>query len=279
MSVLTRVVLGCLLLVGSGSGPALAQSSAGWGPKLDLEASGPRADGSDNETRVAGRDDRDPWESFNRRVHRFNMGVDRFALRPVARGYRKITPQPIRTGISNFFANLGQPLAAVNMLLQGRPGQAGAALGRFTVNATFGLGGFFDAATRVDIPFRDADFGQTLGRWGWRDSRYLVMPVFGPGTIRDVGGRLLTSRTSAVRYVAEEVGYGVSLMYGIDARAQALQFDGMLAEAEDDYLLLRDAYLQRRRCQIEDCSEDLPDYLLPEYDYEIPDVDFGEFRR
>lgn len=268
-----------LLLLALSSGACQAAATASWGPSLDLEASGPRADGSDSEAPALGRDERDPWEPFNRRVHRFNMGVDRFVLRPVARGYQTVTPQPVRTGVRNFFSNLGQPLTAVNLLLQGRPGQAGTALGRFTLNATLGLGGFLDPASHAEIPFRDADFGQTLGRWGWRDSRYLVMPVFGPGTVRDVGGRVLTSRTSAVRYVADEVGYGVSLMYGIDARAAALQFDDLLAEAEDDYLLLRDAYLQRRHCQIEDCSEDLPDYLLPEYDYEIPDVDFGEFRR
>ncbi len=245
-----------------------------WGPGLDLENSGPRSAAAQESQRQS-----DPWERFNRPMHRFNMTLDRIALRPVAKTYQTVTPAPLRNGVRKFFSNLQQPLASLNLLLQGEPGPAGAALGRFAINATVGIGGFFDPASRMEIPYRDADFGQTLGRWGWRDSRYLVMPIFGPGTVRDVGGRLATTRVSPISWAAREYGWGVSVMYGIDARANALQFDDLLREAEDDYLLVRDAYLQRRRCQIEDCSSDLPDYLLPDYDYEIPDVDFGEIRR
>jgi phospholipid-binding lipoprotein MlaA len=245
-----------------------------WGPGLDLENSGPRSAAAQESQRQS-----DPWERFNRPMHRFNMTLDRIALRPVAKTYQTVTPAPLRNGVRKFFSNLQQPLASLNLLLQGEPGPAGAALGRFAINATVGIGGFFDPASRMEIPYRDADFGQTLGRWGWRDSRYLVMPIFGPGTVRDVGGRLATTRVSPISWAAREYGWGVSVMYGIDARANALQFDDLLREAEDDYLLVRDAYLQRRRCQIEDCSSDLPDYLLPDYDYEIPDVDLGEIRR
>jgi phospholipid-binding lipoprotein MlaA len=247
---------------------------ASWGPGLDLENSGPRSAAAQESQRQS-----DPWERFNRPMHRFNMTLDRIALRPVAKTYQTVTPAPLRNGVRKFFSNLQQPLASLNLLLQGEPGPAGAALGRFAINATVGIGGFFDPASRMDIPYRDADFGQTLGRWGWRESRYLVMPIFGPGTVRDVGGRLATTRVSPISWAAREYGWGVSVMYGIDARANALQFDDLLREAEDDYLLIRDAYLQRRRCQIEDCSGDLPDYLLPDYDYEIPDVDLGEIRR
>lgn len=245
-----------------------------WGPALDLENSGPRS-GEPPESATHG----DPWERFNRPMHRFNMTLDRVALRPVAQGYQRVTPAPIRNSVRKFFSNLQQPLAALNLLLQGEPGPAGSALGRFTVNTTIGLAGFFDPASRMDIPYRDADFGQTLGRWGWKNSRYLVMPIFGPGTVRDVGGRLGTTRVSPVSWAAREYGVGVSVMYGVDARAAALQFDDLLAEAEDDYLLIRDAYMQRRRCQIEDCSGDLPDYLMPDYEYELPDFDFRELRR
>lgn len=251
-----------------------ATTAPSWGPGLDLENSGPRSAAAQESQRQS-----DPWERFNRPMHRFNMTLDRIALRPVAKTYQTLTPAPLRNGVRKFFSNLQQPLASLNLLLQGEPGPAGAALGRFAINATVGIGGFFDPASRMDIPYRDADFGQTLGRWGWRDSRYLVMPIFGPGTVRDVGGRLATTRVSPISWTASEYGWGVSVMYGIDARASALQFDDLLREAEDDYLLIRDAYLQRRRCQIEDCSSDLPDYLLPDYDYEIPDVDLGEIRR
>jgi len=266
------------------AGPALsAETAAGWGPGIDLAAAGPPSEASSAPMTPAENASSsysgDPWERFNRPMHRFNMTLDRVALRPVARGYERVTPKPVRTGISNFFSNLGQPLTAVNLLLQGRPGQAGSALGRFTLNATLGLAGFFDPATAAEIPYRDADFGQTLGRYGWQRSRYLVMPIFGAGTVRDISGRLLTTRASPISYLAREHGAGVSVMYGVDARAGALRFDSLLAEAEDDYLLLRDAYLQRRHCRIVDCSDDLPDYLMPEYDYEIPDLDFREFRR
>jgi phospholipid-binding lipoprotein MlaA len=224
-------------------------------------------------------DELDPWQGFNRRMHGFNMGVDRLLLKPAATGYQKVTPPVVRGGVRNFFSNLGQPVVALNLLLQGKPGQAGTALGRFGFNAALGFGGFLDPASSARIPFREADFGQTLGRYGWKQSRYLVMPLFGPGTVRDVGGRLTNTRVSPISLLASEVGPGVTVLYGLDARASVLQFDSLLAEAEDDYLLIRDAYLQRRRCQIEDCSGDLPDYLLPDYEFELPDFDFRELRR
>lgn len=275
----TRTLAAIALAIGllGSSQDGCAQDSAeplSWGPGLDLENSGPRNDVEQESGALS-----DPWERFNRPMHRFNMTLDRIALRPVAKGYQRITPAPIRNSVRRFYSNLQQPLAALNLLLQGEPGPAGSALGRFTVNTTIGLAGFFDPASRMDIPYRDADFGQTLGRWGWKNSRYLVMPIFGPGTVRDVGGRLGTTRVSPISWAAREYGVGISVMYGVDARAAALQFDDLLAEAEDDYLLIRDAYLQRRRCQIQDCSGDLPDYLMPDYEYELPDFDFRELRR
>jgi phospholipid-binding lipoprotein MlaA len=263
------------MLISSQNGRAQETPAAlSWGPGLVPENPGSPSD----ERGESGRHG-DPWERFNRPMHRFNMTLDRIALRPVAKGYQRITPAPIRNSISKFYSNLQQPLAALNLLLQGEPRPAGAALGRFAVNTTIGLAGFFDPASRMDIPYRDADFGQTLGRWGWRDSRYLVMPIFGPGTVRDVGGRFGITPASPISWAAREYGVGVTLVYGIDARAAALQFDDLLADAEDDYLLIRDAYLQRRRCQIEDCSGDLPDYLMPDYEYELPDFDFRDLRR
>jgi len=215
----------------------------------------------------------DPWERFNRRMYAFNRGFDRIAFLPVARGYQRITPAPLRRGISNFFDNLQQPVSALNLLLQGRPGQAGAALGRFTLNATLGVGGIFDPADEAGIPFRSADFGQTFARWGWQDSRYLVLPLFGPSTARDTFGKGVNSRFSPVSELARREGAEISLLYGIDARTRALSAEAMLSGAADEYLLVRDAYLQYRRCQMVDCSEELPDYLLPDYEFEIPDIE------
>jgi phospholipid-binding lipoprotein MlaA len=215
----------------------------------------------------------DPWEPANRRVYAFNRGFDRIVFLPVARGYQRIMPPVLRRGISNFFDNLTQPVSALNLLLQGRPGQAGSALGRFTLNATFGLGGVFDPASEVGIPRRNADFGQTFARWGWKQSRYLVLPVFGPSTARDSWGKGANSQLSPVSELARREGAHISILYGIDARTRGLSAEAMLAGAADEYALVRDAYMQYRRCQIIDCSEELPEYLLPDLEFEIPDFD------
>lgn len=216
---------------------------------------------------------RDPWESFNRKVYSFNDVFDRALLRPVAKAYATVTPRVIRIGISNFFVNLQQPISALNLLLQGHPLQAGSALGRFLINITVGLGGVLDPASDGDIPMYTRDFGQTLAQWGWKDSRYVMLPVFGPSTLRDGLGKSGSSTASPVTWLARRHGAQLSLLYGIDARASVLPFESMLDGAADPYLLIRDAYLQRRRCQIVDCSGEMPDYLLPDYDFEIPDFD------
>lgn len=215
----------------------------------------------------------DPWERFNRGMFAFNDTFDRILLRPVAKGYATVTPRPLRTGISNFFTNLQQPLTGINLLLQGHPGQAGSALGRFALNAFLGLGGVLDPATDVGIPLRDRGFGQTLAKWGWLDSRYLVLPLFGPSTVRDGIGKGVNASVSPITWLAGREGAEVSLLYGVDARASVLPYEAMMEGAADRYLLIRDAYLQRRRCQIIDCSGEMPDYLLPDYEFEIPDFD------
>ena len=215
----------------------------------------------------------DPWEGFNRKMFVFNDTLDRALLRPVAKGYAKITPRLVRTGVSNFFGNLQQPITALNLLLQGHPGQAGSALGRFAMNATFGIGGLFDPATEAGIPRRSRDFGQTFATWGWAESRYLVLPIFGPGTVRDGFGKGVNTTVSPVSWLARREGAEVSILYGVDARASVLPFESFMQGAADPYLLVRDAYLQRRRCQIVDCSGDMPDYLLPDYEFEVPDFD------
>src|SRR3546814_1182475 len=130
----------------------------------------------------------DPWQGYNRGIHRFNNGFDKYIFKPIAKGYNKVVPRPARTGISNFFINLLQPLSAVELLLQGRPGAAGAALGRFAINATLGLGGLLDPATDAGIPLQREDLGQVFGTWGWGNSRYFELPFLGPSTLRDAFG-------------------------------------------------------------------------------------------
>lgn len=215
----------------------------------------------------------DPWQGFNRPVYRFNRGFDRVVFRPVAKVYDRIAPGLVKKGVNNFFDNLQEPVVTLNLLLQGRPKASLQSFGRFLTNSTLGLAGIFDPATEARFPRHRGDFGQTFGRWGWRQSRYVVLPLFGPATVRDGLGKGVNTRVSPIDWLAREEGAEYSLLYGIDARARALSSESLLEGAADEYLLVRDAYLQIRRCQIIDCSDDLPDYLLPDYEFEIPDFD------
>lgn len=221
----------------------------------------------------------DPWEPFNRRMHRFNTAVDRTVARPLARAYVTVVPRPVRLGVSNFFSNLGQPVSALNALLQGKPRQAGQALGRFVLNATLGIGGIFDPASDAGIPFRSEDFGQTLGVWGWRNSRYLELPLFGPRTVRDTFGLAGDAPLSPTRQIDDDgTRWALQGLQLVDLRAQLFALDAMREGAIDDYALVRDAWLQRRNYQIhgdgtQPGDSDLPDYLLEDEDIPTVPVD------
>lgn len=222
---------------------------------------------------------KDPWQGYNRGVHRFNNGFDRYFAKPIAKGYRKITPRPIRTGVSNFFVNLFQPLSAVHFLLQGRPGDAGAALGRFALNATLGLGGLFDPATDAGIPLRREDLGQTLAVWGWDNSRYFELPFLGPSTLRDAFGFAGDFQVSPFDYINKPERYYVFGLYLVDLRAGALAGEKLIRGGQgDDYILIRDAYLQNRDYQIHDrtARDELPDYLQDDEGMDEQDQDGGE---
>lgn len=218
----------------------------------------------------------DPWERYNRPMHRFNNAIDRRVARPLARAYVKAVPRPLRLGVSNFFNNLGQPVSAVNALLQGKPKQAGQSLGRFLLNSTLGIGGIFDPASDAKLPNRREDFGQTLGVWGWKKSRYVELPLFGPRTLRDTFGMAGDAPLSPLRQVeADRVRIPLQGLQLVDVRAQLLATDSLREGAEDDYTLVRDAWLQRRNYQIfgdrqldEDAS--LPDYLREENNPTVP---------
>jgi len=210
----------------------------------------------------------DPWEAYNRKIHSFNMGFDELIFRPVARGYDVIMPDPPQRGVRNFFRNLSYPVTFINLILQGKFEQSLTATGRFLMNSTVGLLGFFDVATRVDIPEYNEDFGQTLAVWGWKNSRYLVMPVFGPYTARDFLGRSFYGYFHPVSYVAREYNNYIPLVVDlISLRAELLPFQAELDAASDPYVLVRDVYLQNREFQIYDGDPPEPDYdaLLEEY--------------
>src|SRR5688500_9962602 len=193
----------------------------------------------------------DPWEKFNRRMHSFNNAVDRTVAKSLAKAYVAVVPRPMRLGVTNFFNNLGQPLSAINALLQGKPGQAGQSLGRFLVNTTIGVAGLFDPATRFRIPNRSEDFGQTLGIWGWRQSRYVELPLFGPRTVRDTFGLVGDAPLSPIRQVEDDkVRYFLQGLQLVDTRVQLLPLDSLREGATDEYALFRDGWTQRRNYQI-----------------------------
>ena len=209
----------------------------------------------------------DPWEGWNRKVHRFNNAVDRTIATPLAKAYVKVVPRPLRLGVSNFFNNLGQPVSALNALLQGRPKQAGQTFGRFLLNSTLGIGGLFDPASDANLPNRSEDFGQTLGVWGWRNSRYVELPLFGPRTLRDTFGLVGDAPLSPIRQVENDgTRYFLQGLQLVDLRTQLFAVDAMREGAADEYALVRDAWLQRRNYQIQSDrrqqDEGLPDYLL-----------------
>ncbi len=212
----------------------------------------------------------DPWERFNRQMHRINNVIDRRVAKPLAQTYVRVVPRPLRLGVGNFFSNLGQPATAVNALLQGQPLRAAQSLGRFAVNSTLGIAGVFDPASDAKLPNRSEDFGQTLGVWGWKRSRYLELPVFGPRTVRDVVGIFGDSPLSPLRQVeADRVRVPLQGLQLVDVRAQLLSTDALREGVDDDYALVRDAWSQRRDYQIFgdrqlDDDSSLPDYLREE---------------
>ena len=212
--------------------------------------------------------ERDPWEAYNRKIHSFNMGLDRVILRPVAKGYDIIMPDAPQRGVRNFFKNLAYPVTFINLILQGKFEDSLTATGRFLMNSSVGVLGFFDVATKVDIPKFDEDFGQTLAVWGWKDSRYLVMPLFGPYTARDFIGRGFYGYFHPISYAVREYNNYIPLVVDlITLRAELLPFQAELDAASDPYVLVRDVWLQNREFKIYDGDPPQVDYdaLLEEY--------------
>lgn len=203
----------------------------------------------------------DPWEGYNRKMHAFNMGVDQAILRPLAVGYDRVTPDPLQRGIGNFFRNLRYPVTALNQLLQGKFSELGESTDRFLANTIFGLFGFFDVASRADIPRHEEDFGQTLATWGWTDSRYFVLPLLGPSTIRDGIGRSTWGYVHPLNwYAREEHVYWPLVADVVQFRATLLPRDEEVKSAYDPYVFIRDAWLQRREFLIHDGDPPEPDY-------------------
>jgi len=197
----------------------------------------------------ATRQNPDPLESMNRKVFSFNETLDENVLRPVATGYKAVTPQPTRTAISNFGGNIKDIWSAINLFLQGHPGEGATQLMRVSVNTTFGLAGFIDIATPMRLERQNEDFGQTLGVWGVKPGAYIVWPFLGPSTLRDSVGLPGDMYFSASRVFSNDPEvYWVSALTLVNARASLLDVSNLLGDvALDRYAFVRDAYLQRRQ--------------------------------
>ena len=203
----------------------------------------------------------DPWQPFNRKMHKFNMKFDKAISKPIAKGYDKIIPEAPKRGVRNFFRNLWFPVTFLNLILQGKFEESLVATTRFFMNSTLGLLGILDVATKAGVPYYDEDFGQTLAVWGWKQSRYLVVPFLGPFTVRDLGGRGVVGYFSPTAYFARRYhNYAPLIVDLISLRADLLPFDREIEASNDPYILIRDAYLQNREYQIYDGDPPSPDY-------------------
>ena len=200
-------------------------------------------------------DNNDPLEAINRGVYKFNDVSDKAVFKPIAGAYKAVMPSPIRSGVSNFFANLGTFVTAINQALQFKFNKAAESAGRFVINSTVGIAGLFDVASTQGIPRYKEDLGQTLGYWGIGNGAYLVLPFIGPSTIRDTTGLVAESMTiDPLMYVDDPAARNalIGTMF-ISKRAEMLPGSDLLDEAAlDPYSFMRDAYLQRRANQVAD---------------------------
>lgn len=187
----------------------------------------------------------DPWESVNRVVFRFNDTLDAYTLKPLAKGYQKVTPDFLEDGIGNVFSNLGDFVVLTNDLLQGKVRDAGIDTSRILFNSTFGVLGFFDVATPMGLHKNDEDFGQTLGAWGLDSGPYVVLPLLGPSTVRDAAGRVPDAFLQPYPYMDHVPTRNVTRGAGlVDMRAGLLSAERMITG--DKYIFVRNAYLQNR---------------------------------
>lgn len=208
---------------------------------------------------------KDPLEPFNRSVYQFNEAVDAAVLKPVATAYRDVTPNLIRQGVGNFFANLQDAWSAVNSALQLNGPATSDNLGRFMVNSFVGVGGLFDVASDLGIQRQPKDFGLTLGHWGVGAGPYLMLPLLGPSTVRDTAALPVNSQGDMVRGLTDVPTRNVTMAVPIvDQREGLLQATDMLEKiALDKYSFVRDAHLQRRRSAVYDGNPPEEDYFAP----------------
>ncbi|MEJ2452576.1 MAG: VacJ family lipoprotein [Candidatus Thiodiazotropha sp.] len=207
----------------------------------------------------------DPLETVNRKIDVFNQKFDKAVAKPVAKGYRAVTPDPLDRGITNFFNNLSDVPSAANNLFQLKPLRALNDVGRVCVNTTIGLLGFFDVASDMGMPKYREDLGQTLGYWGVGDKPYLVIPFLGPSNLRDFFGLMGDFFLNPVSYSSQGVYWSLVALNMVDRRADLIEAGDVLDEAAvDRYSFMREFYLQKRESAIKDGQGAMDDDLFDE---------------
>lgn len=219
---------------------------------------------------------RDPWEGWNRGVFTFNDTLDSYITKPVAKGYRYITPQPVRTGVTNFFANLGEVSNLMNNLLQGKPLDALKDTGRFLVNSTVGLVGLFDVATPLGMPRSEEDFGQTLAVWGVPQGPYVVWPFLGGRTLTDTAGLIPDTYVNPMYQVEmdDDIRWKLFSLNLIQTREGLLDSEQLIQG--DRYTFIRDTYLQRRDFLIQDGRIEHDPFADDGADFDYDEDDFAD---
>jgi len=187
----------------------------------------------------------DPWESMNRRVFAFNETLDKYLLKPVARGYRFVLPDFAQRGVTNFISNIYEFNDVINSILQGRAEGAAQSSGRFVINTTLGLLGLFDVATPMGIPLQRSDFGQTLAVWGVDTGPFVMLPLLGPRTVRSGVGYFFDTYTSIPALIENrEAAWIFWTVEVVDYRVRLLDAEDLITG--DRYIFFRDAYMQSR---------------------------------
>ena len=199
-------------------------------------------------------DPRDPWEGYNRAVYGFNKGIDSLFIKPASEAYDTLVPEPVDQGVTNFFSNLGDIRNFLNNFLQGKPDESANSLARFVINSTVGVLGFIDVATEIGIDKSKEDFGQTLGAWGSKPGPYFVLPLLGPSTVRDAIGRPVDIAANPFTWADDEtVRAGALGIQVVDYRADLAETEEAVEGiTEDEYTLVRNAYLDQRQYEVND---------------------------
>ena len=210
----------------------------------------------------------DPFEEINRNLWSFNESLDNSIAKPLAEFYTDVLPSPVQSGISNFFSNLDEIDNALNQILQGKPVAACSDLSRFVINTSLGLFGLFDLATHLGLEEHDEDFGQTLGVWGIPDGPFLMLPIYGPSSPRDIVGRPISGILSGTFSIEEsDVRFSITALDALETRARLLDVESLIVG--DRYTFIRDSYLQYTEFEVQDGEEieddftdDMDDFLL-----------------